>query len=230
MSEHINVIGGGLAGAEAAWQIAQRGVEVKLYEMKPQKHTPAHKSDTLAELVCSNSLRSDDAVYNAVGLLHEEMRRAKSLIMESADKNKVPAGGALAVDREGFSAYITEKIKSHPKIEVIEKEITSLPKEEDGLSIIATGPLTSEALSASISEAIGGEKLSFYDAIAPVVYKESIDFTKAWYQSRYDKGDKFDYINCPLDKEQYYAFVEALLNGEKAEFLPSLWNKSNSGR
>ncbi len=218
MSEHINVIGGGLAGAEAAWQIAQRGVEVKLYEMKPQKHSPAHKSDTLAELVCSNSLRSDDAMYNAVGLLHEEMRQAHSLIMESADKNKVPAGGALAVDREGFSAYITEKIKSHPKIEVIEKEITTLPKEEDGLSIIATGPLTSEALSASISEAIGGEKLSFYDAIAPVIYKESIDFTKAWYQSRYDKGDKFDYINCPLDKEQYYAFVEALLNGEKAEF------------
>ena len=218
MSEQVNVIGGGLAGAEAAWQLAIRGIKVKLYDMKPHKHSPAHKSDGLAELVCSNSLRSDDAMYNAVGLLHQEMRQAKSLIMESADKNKVPAGGALAVDREGFSAYITEKLQSHPLIEIIAKEITELPKPEDGLSIIATGPLTSGALASSISEAIGGEKLSFYDAIAPVIYKESIDFKKAWYQSRYDKGDKFDYINCPMDKEQYYAFVEALLTGEKVEF------------
>lgn len=218
MSEQVNVIGGGLAGAEAAWQLAIRGIKVKLYDMKPHKHSPAHKSDGLAELVCSNSLRSDDAMYNAVGLLHQEMRQAKSLIMESADKNKVPAGGALAVDREGFSAYITEKLQSHPLIEIIAKEITELPKPEDGLSIIATGPLTSGALASSISDAIGGEKLSFYDAIAPVIYKESIDFEKAWYQSRYDKGDKFDYINCPMDKEQYYAFVEALLTGEKVEF------------
>ena len=218
MSEQVNVIGVGLAGAEAAWQLAIRGIKVKLYDMKPHKHSPAHKSDGLAELVCSNSLRSDDAMYNAVGLLHQEMRQAKSLIMESADKNKVPAGGALAVDREGFSAYITEKLQSHPLIEIIAKEITELPKPEEGVSIIATGPLTSGALASSISDAIGGEKLSFYDAIAPVIYKESIDFEKAWYQSRYDKGDKFDYINCPMDKEQYYAFVEALLTGEKVEF------------
>ena len=218
MDLHANIIGCGLAGAEAAWQLAERDINVTIYEMKPQKHSPAHKNDNFAELVCSNSLRSDDYVNNAVGLLHQEMRLAKSLIMESADKNKVPAGGALAVDRDGFSAYITEKIKQHSNITIINKEITKLPTSEDGLSIIATGPLTSDSLANSISEAIGGEKLSFYDAIAPVIYKDSIDFDKAWYQSRYDKGDKYDYINCPLTKAQYEEFVEELLSGEKAEF------------
>ena len=218
MELKANVIGAGLAGAEAAWQLANRGISVTLFEMKPHKHSPAHKADTFAELVCSNSLRSDDYVNNAVGLLHQEMRLAKSLVMESADVNKVPAGGALAVDRNGFSEYITAKLRAHPLITIVEGEITKLPSEEQGLSIIATGPLTSEALAQDISAVIGGEKLSFYDAIAPVVYKESIDFNKAWYQSRYDKGDKFDYINCPLDKAQYEAFVDALLAGEKVEF------------
>jgi len=218
MELKANVIGAGLAGAEAAWQLAQRGVKVVLYEMKPLKHSAAHKSDNFAELVCSNSLRSDDYLHNAVGLLHQEMRLAKSLIMEAADKTKVPAGGALAVDREGFSAYITEKLRTHTNIEIIHQEWQSLPKEENGLSIIATGPLTADSLAQSISEAVGGEKLSFYDAIAPVIYKESIDFNKAWYQSRYDKGDKYDYINCPLNKEQYEEFVQDLLAGEKAEF------------
>ncbi len=218
MELKANVIGGGLAGAEAAWQLAERGINVTLYDMKPLKHSPAHKTDGFAELVCSNSLRADDYLHNAVGLLHEEMRRAGSLIMESADKTKVPAGGALAVDREGFSAYITEKLRSHPKIKIVAEEKTTLPAESEGLSIIATGPLTGEALAKDISEAIGGEKLSFYDAIAPVIYKDSIDFSKAWYQSRYDKGDKYDYINCPMTKAEYEAFVEELLNGEKAEF------------
>ena len=218
MEAKVNVIGAGLAGTEAAWQLAERGISVLLYDMKPKKYSPAHKSDNFAELVCSNSLRSDDYVNNAVGLLHQEMRLAKSLIMESADKNRVPAGGALAVDRNGFSAYITDKLKNHPNIEIIHQEITVLPDEKDGLSIIATGPLTSDSLKESISSAIGGEKLSFYDAIAPVVYKDSIDFNKAWYQSRYDKGDKFDYINCPLTKEEYENFVDELLAGEKAEF------------
>ena len=218
MELKANVIGGGLAGAEASWQLAQRGIKVTLYDMKPQKHSPAHKNDGFAELVCSNSFRSDDYNNNAVGLLHQEMRLAKSLIMEAADNTKVPAGGALAVDRDGFSLYVTEKIKSHPLITIVSEEITKLPSSDADLTIIATGPLTSEALAKDISNAIGGEKLSFYDAIAPVVYKDSIDFTKAWYQSRYDKGDKYDYINCPLSKEQYDEFIEELLNGEKAEF------------
>lgn len=218
MERKVNIIGGGLAGCEAAWQLAQRGINVILYEMKPHKYSPAHKKESLAELVCSNSLRSDDFEHNAVGLLHQEMRMAKSLIMESADKNRVPAGGALAVDRDGFSEYITEKIKNHPNIKIINEEITEIPEKEFGLTIIATGPLTSEKLAESIIQAIGNEKLSFYDAIAPVVYKESIDFSKAWYQSRYDKGDKYDYINCPLDKEEYEHFVDELLKGEKVAF------------
>jgi methylenetetrahydrofolate--tRNA-(uracil-5-)-methyltransferase len=218
MALKANVIGAGLAGSEAAWQLALRGVAVTLYDMKPLKHSPAHKSDNFAELVCSNSLRSDEATNSAIGLLHQEMRMAHSLIMESADKNKVPAGGALAVDREGFAAYITEKLQNHPNITIVHQEITELPKADNGITIIATGPLTSDSLASSINQAIGNEKLSFYDAIAPVVYKESIDFNKAWYQSRYDKGDKFDYINCPLNKEQYDEFVSDLLSGEKAEF------------
>jgi len=218
MALKANVIGAGLAGSEAAWQLALRGVAVTLYDMKPLKHSPAHKSDNFAELVCSNSLRSDEATNSAIGLLHQEMRMAHSLIMESADKTKVPAGGALAVDREGFAAYITEKLQNHPNITIVHQEITELPKADNGITIIATGPLTSDSLASSINQAIGNEKLSFYDAIAPVVYKESIDFNKAWYQSRYDKGDKFDYINCPLNKEQYDEFVSDLLSGEKAEF------------
>ncbi len=218
MELKANVIGAGLAGVEAAWKLAESGIAVKLYDMKPQKHSPAHKADTFAELVCSNSLRSDDYVNNAVGLLHQEMRMAKSLVMASADANRVPAGGALAVDREGFSSYITEKLYAHPLITILAKEVTELPPPENGLTIIATGPLTSESLAQDISAAVGGEKLSFYDAIAPVIYKDSINFDIAWYQSRYDKGDKYDYINCPLDKEQYEAFVDELLAGEKAAF------------
>ena len=220
----IHIVGGGLAGSEAAWQIAKRGVKVLLHEMKPIKFSAAHRSRNLAELVCSNSLRSDDFEHNAVGLMHQEMRLAGSLIMEAADNTKVPAGGALAVDREGFSAYITEKLQNHPLIDILNEEITSLPDENYGQVIIAAGPLASEALAHSILDKTGNQSLSFYDAIAPVVYKNSIDFTKAWYQSRYDKGDKFDYINCPLSQEEYYRFVEALLSAQKAEFHD--WEKA----
>ena len=218
MSIKVNIIGCGLAGSEAAWQLVKRGISVTIYDMKPNIKSPAHKSDNFAELVCSNSFRSDDYENNAVGLLHQEMRFADSLIMEGADATKVPAGGALAVDREGFAKYVTDKLKNHPLITIKEEEIQKLPTNSDELTIISTGPLTSDALANSISEAIGGEKLSFYDAIAPVIYKDSIDFNKAWYQSRYDKGDKYDYINCPLSKEEYYDFVSELIKGEKAEF------------
>ncbi len=218
MHDYVQIIGAGLAGSEAAWQLAKRGVKVKLFEMKPHNFSPAHKSKNCAELVCSNSLRSDDYMHNAVGLMHEEMRRFGSLIMECADKTKVPAGGALAVDRDGFSNLITQKLKSEPNIEIIEREITELPKENDALTIIAAGPLASERLIEAILRKIERKSLSFYDAIAPVVYKDSIDFSKAWYQSRYDKGDKFDYINCPMSKEQYYNFVEALLGAETMPF------------
>lgn len=216
--KNVTVIGAGLAGSEAAWQVAQRGVNVVLYEMKPQKFSPAHQNIHFAELVCSNSLRSDDFEHNAVGVLHEEMRRAGSLIMEAARYTQVPAGGALAVDREGFSAYVTEKLEQHPYIKIIREEIEALPLGQDSLSIIATGPLTSEKLSASILAAVGTHTMSFYDAIAPVVYTDSIDFAKAWHQSRYDKGDSQDYINCPLNRAQYYQFIDALLKAEKAEF------------
>ena len=214
----IHVIGAGLAGCEAAWQIARRGIGVVLHEMKPQKYSPAHKNADFAELVCSNSLRSDDYLHNAVGLMHEEMRRAGSLIMECADQTKVPAGGALAVDRDGFAALITQKIKSHPLISVRHEEIGELPGEDFGRTIIATGPLTSDKLAHAILEKTDHQALSFYDAIAPVVFKDSIDFSKAWYQSRYDKGDRLDYINCPLSKEEYYRFVDELLKAQKVEF------------
>lgn len=214
----VTVIGAGLAGSEAAWQLARRGIKVRLYEMKPLKFSPAHKNPNFAELVCSNSFRSDDNLHNAVGLLHEELRLAGSLIMAAADKAKVPAGGALAVDREGFAAAVTASLKNHPDIEIINAEVTGLPPAADGPAIIATGPLTSEALAHELLAETGNEALSFYDAIAPVVYTDSIDFSKAWYQSRYDKGDSRDYINCPLDKEQYYAFVHELLAAEKANF------------
>ena len=218
MNLKVNIIGAGLAGSEAAWQLANRNIKVSLYDMKPKTMSKAHKSFNFAELVCSNSFRSDDYNNNAVGLLHQEMRLVNSLIMESADANKVPAGGALAVDRERFAEYITEKLKKHPNITIYEKQVDKLPQNDDEITIIATGPLTTEELAKSISEAIGDEKLSFYDAIAPVIYKDSIDFTKAWYQSRYDKGDKYDYINCPLNEEEYYNFVDELINGEKVEF------------
>lgn len=218
MEPVVQIIGAGLAGCEAAWQLVKRGVKVRLFEMKPQKFSPAHKNSNWAELVCSNSLRSDDAEHNAVGLMHEEMRRFGSLIMEAADQTKVPAGGALAVDREGFAKFITERLKASPLLEIVNQEITEFPAADAPLTIIATGPLTSSAFIESIKNKVEQHSLSFYDAIAPVVYKESIDFSKAWFQSRYDKGDKYDYINCPMNKEEYYRFVDELLKAEKMPF------------
>ena len=214
----VHIIGAGLAGSEAAWQLAKRGVNVVIHEMKPLKYSDAHKNPNCAELVCSNSLRSDDMEHNAVGLMHQEMRLAGSLIMEAADKCKVPAGGALAVDRDAFAEYVTAKLKSLHNIEFSNEEIEELPDENFGRTIIATGPLTSDKLAASILNEVGNQTLSFYDAIAPVVYKDSINMDVAWYQSRYDKGDSRDYINCPLNEEQYYTFVESLLKAEKVEF------------
>lgn len=219
----IHIIGGGLAGSEAAWQVASAGVPVILHEMRPVKATPAHHSDGFAELVCSNSFRSDDAANNAVGLLHEEMRRANSLIMAMGDKHKVPAGSALAVDRDGFSQGVTQALSEHPLITIERGEVDSLPPEDWDSVIIATGPLTSPALSEAIKSLTGEDELAFFDAIAPIVYKDSINFDIAWYQSRYDKGEGADYINCPLDKDQYYAFIDALINGEKTSFKD--WEK-----
>ena len=218
MEPVVQIIGAGLAGCEAAWQLVKRGVKVRLFEIKPQKFSPAHKNSNWAELVCSNSLRSDDAEHNAVGLMHEEMRRFGSLIMEAADQTKVPAGGALAVDREGFAKFITERLKASPLLEIVNQEITEFPAADAPLTIIATGPLTSSAFIEAIKNKVDQHSLSFYDAIAPVVYKESIDFSKAWFQSRYDKGDKYDYINCPMNKEEYYRFVDELLKAEKMPF------------
>ena len=212
MKQTVAVYGAGLAGCEAAWQAANRGVSVKLYEMKPQKYSPAHHSEKLAELVCSNSLRSD-ALSNAVGLLKEELRRSGSLIMEAADATRVPAGSALAVDRELFSAYITEKIRNHPEIEVIEQEALSV--EEDQISVIATGPLTSDGMANYIRDELGCEGLHFFDAAAPIVDAESINTDIAFFASRYDKGDA-DYINCPMSEEQYNTFWQALVTAEEA--------------
>ena len=210
--KRITVCGGGLAGCEAAWQAANRGVKVRLFEMKPKKFTPAHHSEGLCELVCSNSLRSE-VVSNAVGLLKEEMRCLGSLIMEAADATRVPAGSALAVDRERFSAYITEKIKNHPNIELIEKEVDSV---EDGeITVIATGPLTSDGFAKYIEDMLGAESLHFFDAAAPIVDADTINTDIAFFASRYDKGDA-DYINCPMNKEQYDAFWEALISAEEA--------------
>jgi methylenetetrahydrofolate--tRNA-(uracil-5-)-methyltransferase len=214
----VHVIGGGLAGSESAWQLAQNGIPVILHEMRPHRKTNAHVSESLAELVCSNSFRSDDADFNAVGLLHQEMRCMGSLIMQAADANKVPAGGALAVDREAFSAAVESAIQAEPLIEIQRKEVDGPIPEEWDKVIIASGPLTSERLARTICELTGDNALSFFDAIAPIVHKDSIDFDKAWYQSRYDKGDGSDYINCPLDGEQYETFIDALLEGEKTEF------------
>ncbi|OAN54416.1 methylenetetrahydrofolate--tRNA-(uracil(54)-C(5))-methyltransferase (FADH(2)-oxidizing) TrmFO [Magnetospirillum moscoviense] len=218
MSQPIHVIGGGLAGCEAAWQIARRDIPVVLHEMRPHRTTPAHQTDGLAELVCSNSLRSDDAEYNAVGLLHAELRQAGSLIMQAADECKVPAGGALAVDREGFSVRVGQKLTALPQVTVIREEVAGLPPADWDSVVIATGPLTSEPLAQAIGGLTGEEQLSFFDAIAPIVHKDSIDFSKAWYQSRYDKGDGTDYINCPLSKEQYHGFIDALLEGARVAF------------
>lgn len=218
----VHVVGGGLAGSEAAWQIARAGVPVILHEMRPVRPTDAHQTDGLAELVCSNSFRSDDAANNAVGLLHAEMRRVGSLILAAADAHKVPAGGALAVDRTGFSAAVQSALEAEPLVEIIREEVTGLPPEEWGPTIVATGPLTSPALADAVRRLTGEESLAFFDAIAPIVHKDSIDFETAWFQSRYDKpgpgGDGSDYINCPLDADQYQAFIAALLAGEKTEF------------
>ncbi|MBQ7341181.1 MAG: methylenetetrahydrofolate--tRNA-(uracil(54)-C(5))-methyltransferase (FADH(2)-oxidizing) TrmFO [Oscillospiraceae bacterium] len=208
----VKVIGAGLAGSEAAWQLAQRGIEVELYEMKPEKKSPAHHSDTFAELVCSNSFRGD-RLENAVGLLKEELRRLGSLIMACADQTRVEAGGCLAVDRAGFSQLVTEKIRSHPNITVISEEATKVP---EGPVIVATGPLTSDALSEAIGEYFGEGYLHFFDAAAPLVTAESIDMNEAWWQSRYDRGTP-DYINCAMNKEQYEAFLKELISAEEAE-------------
>jgi len=218
----IHVVGGGLAGSEAAWQIAEAGVPVVLHEMRPVRGTDAHKTDGLAELVCSNSFRSDDWVFNAVGLLHAEMRKLGSLIMACADRSQVPAGGALAVDRDGFSDAVTAQLTAHPNVTIERGEVAGLPPPEWDKVIIATGPLTSPALSEAILARTGEGALAFFDAIAPIVHADTIDMGIAWRQSRYDKegpgGDAAAYINCPMDKAQYEAFVQALLDGPKSEF------------
>ncbi|MDB5559655.1 MAG: gid [Enterovirga sp.] len=222
MEEQIHIVGGGLAGSEAAWQAAEAGAQVVLHEMRPERGTEAHKSDGLAELVCSNSFRSDDAEANAVGLIHQEMRRLGSLIMREADRHKVPAGSALAVDRDGFSAAVTAALEAHPRISIVREEVAGLPPESWGRTIIATGPLTSPALADGIRELTGEGELAFFDAIAPIVHRDSIDMGVAWFQSRYDKagpgGTGADYINCPLNREQYEAFVDALVAGDKTSF------------
>ncbi|WP_298728033.1 methylenetetrahydrofolate--tRNA-(uracil(54)-C(5))-methyltransferase (FADH(2)-oxidizing) TrmFO [uncultured Ferrovibrio sp.] len=229
----VHVIGGGLAGSEAAWQIARQGVPVVLHEMRPVRKTDAHQGDGLAELVCSNSFRSDDAENNAVGLLHEELRRCNSLIMAAADIAKVPAGGALAVDRHVFSAEVQKAIEAEPLIEIRREEIAGIPPEDWDSVIVATGPLTSPALAEAVRALTGEESLAFFDAIAPIVYKDSIDMSKAWFQSRYDKagpggsgdqGEGADYINCPFEKQNYLEFHAALLAAEKTEFKE--WEKN----
>ncbi len=227
MTSPIHIVGGGLAGSEAAWQAAQAGVPVVLHEMRPTVQTPVHQGAGFAELVCSNSFRSDDWEYNAVGLLHAEMRRMGSLILQCADEHQVPAGGALAVDREGFSQAVSERLRAHPLITLAPGEVTGLPPAEWGSTILATGPLTSAALAEAIRQETGADALAFFDAIAPIVHADSIDMDVAWRQSRYDKegpgGDKAAYINCPMDKAQYEAFVQALIDGPKAEFRE--WEK-----
>ncbi len=219
----VHVVGGGLAGSEAAWALAKAGVPVILHEMRPVRGTEAHQTPKFAELVCSNSFRSDEWEANAVGLLHRELRLSGSLVLKAADAHRVPAGAALAVDREGFSQAVTDAIEAEPLIEVRREEVAGLPPEEWGSTIVATGPLTSPALAQAIREATGEDSLAFFDAIAPIVHRDSIDFSKAWFQSRWDKGDGKDYVNCAMDKEQYEAFIAALLAGEKTEFKD--WEK-----
>jgi len=218
----VHIVGGGLAGSEAAWQLVSAGVPVVLHEMRPVQSTAAHQTDRLAELVCSNSFRSDDAENNAVGLLHEEMRRCGSLILAAADVHKLPAGGALAVDRDGFAAAVTGVLEAHPLVTLDRAEVAGLPPETWDHVIVATGPLTSPALAEAIRSLTGLDALAFFDAIAPIVYRDSIDLDRAWFQSRYDKpgpgGGTADYINCPLDRETYETFISALLAAEKAVF------------
>ena len=222
MASKVHVIGGGLAGSEAAWQLARAGVPVALHEMRPERQTEAHQTGALAELVCSNSFRSDEWETNAVGLLHEEMRRAGSLIMQAADAHKLPAGGALAVDREGFAAEVSHALETHRLIEIVRGEIAGLPPPEWDSVIVATGPLTSPALAQAIQTLTGEAELAFFDAIAPIVHHDTIDMSVCWRQSRYDKagpgGGGADYINCPLDKAQYEAFIDALLSAEQTAF------------
>ena len=223
----IHVVGGGLAGSEAAWQVARAGVPVVLHEMRPERMTEAHQGDDYAELVCSNSFRSDDAIGSAIGLLHEEMRRCNSLIMAAADANKVPAGSALAMDRNGFSAHVGSALKADPLVKLKRGEVGGLPPKDWDNVIIATGPLTSPDLAAAIGELTGAEQLAFFDAIAPIVYADSVNMDIAWFQSRYDKpgpgGTGKDYLNCPLNHEQYEVFIATLLAGEVAEFRE--WEK-----
>ncbi len=223
MVKKVIIIGAGLAGSEAAWQLLKRNIAVQMIEMRPQKSTPAHKTDLFGELVCSNSLRADDDMQNAVGLLHAELREMDSLIMQAADATKVPAGGALAVNRTDFSSYITDTLKSHPLFSLKTAE-SGLPACTDTPIIVATGPLTSDKMAADIQAVTKEESLHFFDAVAPIVYTDSIDMSQAWYQSRYDKGDRFDYLNCPLTKEEYNLFLDALITGEKVEFKE--WEKN----
>ena len=214
----VHVIGAGLAGSEAAWQIASAGVPVVLHEMRPVRATEAHRTPGFAELVCSNSFRADDPLHSAVGLLHEEMRRAGSLILSAGDAHRLPAGGALAVDRDGFSAEVTRRLEEHPLVTVRREEVPRLPPPDWGSVIVATGPLTAPALAEDIRRLTGEDSLAFFDAIAPIVHRDSINMDVAWMQSRYDKGDGADYINCPLDRAQYEAFIAALLSAEKTAF------------
>ncbi|WP_341245625.1 methylenetetrahydrofolate--tRNA-(uracil(54)-C(5))-methyltransferase (FADH(2)-oxidizing) TrmFO [Nereida ignava] len=220
MTKTLNIIGGGMAGSEAGWQAANQGISVVIHEMRPKVGTFAHQTGNLGEMVCSNSFRSDDNEQNAVGLLHWEMRQANGLIMSIAEKHRIPAGGALAVDREPFAESVTAALKAHPNISVSYDEITELP--DDGHWIVATGPLTSDALSASIAKATGAEALAFFDAIAPIIYFDTIDMSQAWMQSRYDKGETEEertaYLNCPMDKAQYEAFIDALMAADKTQF------------
>jgi len=221
MSYQIHVVGGGLAGSEAAWQLAEAGYKVRLSEMRGVEGTPAHQTDSLAELVCSNSFRSDDADNNAVGLLHAEMRALGSLILAKADAHRVPAGSALAVDREGYAEAVTAAIVAHPNIDLVRERVEALP---EGPAIVATGPLTAAPLAEAIRGETGEDALAFFDAIAPIVYRESIDMSVAWFQSRWNKGDGSDYINCPMSKDEYLAFHAALIAGEKGEFRE--WEKN----
>ncbi|MEN9012932.1 MAG: methylenetetrahydrofolate--tRNA-(uracil(54)-C(5))-methyltransferase (FADH(2)-oxidizing) TrmFO [Yoonia sp.] len=220
MTDTLNIIGGGMAGTEAAWQAANAGIKVVIHEMRPKVKTFAHRTEFLGEMVCSNSFRSDDSEQNAVGLLHWEMRAANGLIMATAEKHRIPAGGALAVDRDPFAESVTAAINAHPNISVSYEEITELP--DDGQWIIATGPLTSGALAEAIAAETGAEALAFFDAIAPIVYHDSINMDVAWMQSRYDKGETIEeqtaYLNCPMTKDQYEAFIDALLEAKKTEF------------
>ena len=218
ISKPVHIIGGGLAGSEAVWQLARAGVRAVIHEMRSHTGTDAHQTDGLAELVCSNSFRSDDAEANAVGLLHEEMRRAGSLIMRAADANRVPAGSALAVDRDDFSRDVEAALEADPLVEIKREEIAGLPPGDWDMVIVATGPLTSRALADAVAKITGDAGLAFFDAIAPIVYKDSIDFDKVWFQSRYDKGEGADYINCALDQAQYEAFIDALLAADKVSF------------